>query len=102
MQVTKIIAAAFLSVAAVGAMAQELDHDRSTFVSQRSRAAVEAEAQNARAQGPSQWASGGELRDAAPVSTIHAPAVALTRQEVKAQVAAARAAHQLPRNGEIG
>jgi hypothetical protein len=101
MQVRQLLAAAFLSVAAVGAMAQELDHDHSTFISTRSRAAVEAEAQNARAQGLSHWASGGEIRDSASVATVRAPAVALTRQQVRQDVATARAAHQLPRAGEL-
>jgi hypothetical protein len=99
MQVSQLLAATLLSVAAAGAMAQEIDRDQSTFVSTRSRAGVEAEAQNARAQGLAHWASGGEIRDTAVAAPV--PVVALTRQEVKNQVAAARAAHQLPRAGEL-
>ena len=100
MQVTRILAAAVLSVAAAGAMAQEIDHTPSApFVSQRTRAAVEAEAQNARAAGPSHWASGGELNAATPAVVIDAQVA--TRQQVKAELAAARTAHQLQRIGEI-
>ena len=101
MQVTRILAAAILSVAAAGAMAQEIDRAPSApFVSQRTRAAVEAEAQNARAAGPSHWASGGELNAATPAVIVVDSQVA-TRQQVKAELALARASHQLPRVGEI-
>ena len=100
MQATRILAAAVLSLAAAGAMAQEIDHTPSApFVSQRTRAAVEAEAQNARLAGPSHWASGGERSDATPVITVSTQVA--TRQQVKAELALARAAHQLPRVGEI-
>ena len=101
MQVTRILAAAVLSFVTLGAMAQEIDRTPDTFTATRTRAAVVAEAQNARARGAGQWASGGELRDAAPAATVAATAVALTRQDVRNQVAAARAAHQLPRVGEL-
>jgi len=100
MQATRILAAAVLSLAAAGAMAQEIDHTPSApFVSQRSRAAVEAEAQNARLEGASHWASGGERNDANAVITVNTQVA--TRQQVKAELALARAAHQLPRIGEI-
>ena len=100
MQVTRILAAAVLSIAAAGAMAQEIDRTaQAPFVSQRTRAAVEAEAQNARVAGPSHWASGGELNAAAPVVVIDTQVA--TRQQVKAELAAARATHQLARAGEI-
>ena len=102
MQVTRILAAAVLSLAAAGAMAQEIDRSsptQSAFTSQRTRAAVEAEAQNARAEGPGHWASGGELSEAMPAVAVQGQTP--TRQQVKAEVAAARAAHQLPRYGEI-
>ena len=99
MQVSRLLAAALLSVAAAGAMAQEIDRDASTFVSTRSRHAVKAEAQNARLAG--QWLPGGELREVGVAPAVGGPVVALTRQEVRSQVAAARAAHQLPRNGEL-
>ncbi len=101
MQATRILAAALLSFATLGAMAQEIDRTPSTFTSTRTRAAVVAETQNARAAGAGHWASGGELRDASPVAAVEAPAVALTRQDVRAQVASARAAHQLPRAGDL-
>ena len=101
MQVTRILSAAVLSLVTLGAMAQEIDRTTDTFTATRTRAAVVAEAQNARAQSAGQWASGGELRDAAPAATVDATAVALTRQDVRNQVAAARAAHQLPRAGEL-
>ena len=100
MQVIRILAAAVLSVAAAGAMAQEIDRSSpAPFVSQRTRAAVEAEAQNARVAGPSHWASGGELNAATPAVVVESRVA--TRQEVKAELASARAAHLLPRNGEI-
>ena len=100
MQATRILAAAVLSLAAAGAMAQEIDRAPSApFVSQRTRAAVEAEAQNARVAGPSHWASGGERSDATPVITVSTQVA--TRQQVKAELAVARAAHQLARTGEI-
>lgn len=99
MQVSRLLAAALLSVAAAGAMAQEIDRDTSNFVSTRSREAVKAEAQNARLAG--QWLPGGELREVSVAPAVSAPVVALTRQEVRSQVASARAAHQLPRNGEL-
>ena len=99
MQVSRILAAALLSVAAAGAMAQELDRDTSTFVSTRTRAAVEAEAQNAEASG--QWNRGGENRDPVFADTKLAHAPQLTRAQVRDQVAAARAAHQLPRVGDM-
>jgi hypothetical protein len=101
MQVTRILSAAVLSFVTLGAMAQEIDRTPSTFTSTRSRAAVIAEAQNARAEGLTHWASGGELRDGAPSALVVAPAVVLTRQDVRNQVATARAAHQLPRVGEL-
>ena len=66
----------------------------------RSREAVIAEVLNLRAQG--ELAIGGELSDAvavAPAAALQAPV--LTRADVKAQVTAARAAHALPRNGEL-
>ncbi len=102
MQATRILAAA-LSLAAASAMAQEVEwsspQPAPTPTTQRTRAAVRAEAQNARAAGPSHWASGGELSEATPAATVqaHAP----TREQVKAELAAARAAHQLPRYGEM-
>ncbi len=99
MQINRILVATLLSFAAVGAMSQELDRDHSTFVSTRTRAAVEAEAQNARASG--QWVPGGDVREAAVGANVDASATTLTRQDVKNQVAAARAAHQLPRIGEL-
>jgi hypothetical protein len=101
MQVARILTAAALSLVTLGAMAQEIDRTPSTFTSTRTRAAVVAEAQNARAAGASHWASGGELRDATPVAAVDSTAVALTRQDVRQQVAQARAAHQLPRGGEL-
>ena len=101
MQATRILAAAVLSIAAAGAMAQEVEWSspQPASTSQRTRAAVRAEAQNARAAGPSHWASGGELSEATPAATVqaHTP----TREQVKAELAAARAAHQLPRYGEM-
>ena len=99
MQVTRIVAAALLSVAAAGAMAQELDRTPSTFVSTRTSEAVKAEAQNARISG--QWLAGGELREAAIAPTVDAAVVALTRQDVKNQIATARAAHRLLPGGEL-
>ncbi len=99
MQVSRILAAALFSVAAAGAMAQEIDHDKSTFVSTRTREAVKAEAQNARITG--QWQPGGEIREIAVAPAVGGSTQALTRQEVRSQVAAARAAHQLPRFGEV-
>ncbi len=99
MQVTRIIAAVLLSVAAVGTMAQELDRPSSAFASTRTTEAVKAEAQNARLTG--QWLPGGELREAAVAPAVDAAAVALTRQEVKRQVATARAAHRLLLGGEL-
>ena len=101
MQVTRILSAAILSFVTLGAMAQEIDRSASPSASTRSAAAVRAEAQNARAEGPAHWASGGELRDATPVDAVDSTAVALTRQDVRGQVAQARAAHQLPRVGEL-
>jgi hypothetical protein len=98
MQATRLIAAALLSVAAAGAMAQELDWATPSFVSTRSSEAVKAEARNTRVAG--QWLPGGEAREAAVAPAVEAPAVALTRQEVKRQVAVARAAHRLTLGGE--
>ena len=101
MQATRILAAAALSIAAAGAMAQEVEWSspQPAPTTQRTRAAVRAEAQNARAAGPSHWASGGELSEATPAATVqaHPP----TREQVKAELAAARAAHQLPRYGKM-
>ena len=101
MQVARLLSAAVLSFVTLGAMAQEIDRTPSTFTSVRTRAAVMAEAQNARADGAAHWTSGGERNDAAPAPAVEAAAVALTRQEVRNQVAAARAAHQLPRAGDL-
>ncbi len=101
MQVTRILSAAVLSFATLGAMAQEIDRTPSTFTSTRTRAAVMAEAQNARVAGAAHWTSGGELNNATAVPSLEAPTVALTRQDVRNQVAAARAAHQLPRVGDL-
>ena len=102
MQVTRILSAAILSFVTLGAMAQEIDRSSTqpAFTSQRTRAAIRAEAQNARAEGPGHWASGGELSEATPAFSVSMSA-AQTRQEVRAQVAAARAAHQLPHYGEM-
>ena len=99
MQVSRILAATLLSVAAAGAMAQEIDRDTSTFVSSRTRQAVKAEAQNARLAG--QWLPGGDIREAAVAPAVGTSVLALSRQDVRSQVAAARAAHQLPRAGEL-
>jgi hypothetical protein len=102
MQVTRTLVAALLSFAAAGTMAHELEWSQPepATTSQRTREAVRAEAQNARAQGPSHWASGGELSEATPAISVRA-APAPTREQVKAQLAAARAAHELPRYGEL-
>lgn len=80
-------------------MAQKLDRASSTFVSTRSSEAVKAEAQNARIAG--QWLPGGEAREAVLAPAGYAAAIAVTRQDVKSQVAATRVAHRLPLGGEL-
>jgi len=101
MQATRLLAAALLAVAAVGAMAQEIDardqNVAASAVSGRTREAVTAEVRNARLAGT--WVPSAELRDAAVAPPV-APTAA-TRQDVKRQLAAARATHQLPRSGEL-
>lgn len=104
MQATRLFAAALLTLAAAGAMAQEIDSRDQRFAaaaaSTRTREAVQAEARNARLAG--EWLPGGDVREAvAAAPAVATTATALSRQDVKNQVAAARAARQLPRAGEL-
>jgi len=103
MQVRTLLAAVLLAATAAGAMAQEIDprdqHIAAAAQSLRTREAVKAEVRNTREAG--QWQPAGELNAAVAVPVVGSPAVALSRQDVRTQVAAARAAHQLPRAGEL-
>ena len=65
----------------------------------RSRDAVTAELQNLRAQG--QFPAIGELAQAPVVAVVPATQVALSREQVRADVTAALHAGLLPRNGEL-
>jgi len=106
MQVRKLFAAALLFVSAfgaVGAMAQDgranpLDIAKVDTHGERSREAVVAELRNVQAQG--QWHAAGELGEAPVVATVPQTATRLTREKVKAEVAVARAKHEL-RVGEL-
>ena len=102
MQVRQIIAAALLSVTAVGAMSQELDprHDR-TFTSTRTQESVRAETRNLQAQGALKAV--GETAEAPVVAVVPAPSGdrELTRADVKAELAQWRASHKV-RVGELG
>ena len=102
MQVRHLIAAALLSVTAVGAMSQELDpnHDR-VFGAQRSRESVKAEVGNLRAQG--QLNAVGEKAEAPAVDVVPTAAAEqpLTRAQVRAELQQWRASHKV-RIGEFG
>jgi hypothetical protein len=111
MQVRQLFAAALLAVTAVGAMSQEIDRSetlaaRSIASTQaapaaRTRESVRAETRNLQAQG--QLKVVGERADAVAVPVVPNAAYAsgITRGEVKAELAAWRATHQL-RVGELG
>lgn len=66
----------------------------------RTREAVKAELRNAQAAG--EMRSVGELSGAPVGATVPEPAeVALTRSQVRQDVAVARAHHELPHNGDL-
>jgi hypothetical protein len=108
MQVRQLVATALVSVSVFGAasaMAQDDSFTNSVGTtsysahSNRSREAVVAELRNAQAQGA--WRGAGELSEAPVSAPVPAPPAVLTRAQVKADVAQARASHQLPRVGEL-
>jgi hypothetical protein len=106
MQVRQLIAAALVSVSAfgaAGAMAQDsvtnaVGTTSYPVQSQRSRESVIAELRSAQASG--QWHPTGEVGDT-PIAALREQASTVSRSEVKADVAQARANHQLPRVGEL-
>jgi hypothetical protein len=107
MQVRQIAAAALVSLSAFGAasaMAQDsftnaLGTTSYSTHSERSREAVVAELRNAQARGT--WRPTGEIGERAIAPAVPAPPAVLTRAQVRSDVAQARAAHQLPRVGEL-
>ncbi|MBL0090701.1 MAG: DUF4148 domain-containing protein [Ideonella sp.] len=94
MNAKQLFAASFIALAAAAAMADDITVDSTVFVSQKSRAEVLAELQQARAQG-ALLTSG----DAVPVAI--ATRSELTREAVRSQVRTANARHELTPAGEL-
>ncbi len=95
MNAKQLFAASFIALAASAAMADDITVDTTAFVSQKSRADVIAEVQQARAQGTLLLAG-----EALPLPVITAKSD-LTREAVRAQVRAANARHELLPAGEV-
>jgi len=95
MNAKQLFAASFIALAASAAMADDITVDTAQFVSQKSRAEVIAEVQQARAQNT--LLAAGE---ALPVQVLAAKSD-LTREAVRSQVRAANARHELLPAGEV-
>jgi hypothetical protein len=102
MRTTQFIAAALLAVAGASAFAAgpARDYQSPTNFAQslRTREAVSAETKNALASGDLKL--GGDVVES-KVAAVVAEPTTLTRAEVRASVAAARADHTLALNGEL-
>jgi hypothetical protein len=102
MRTSHIIAAALLAVAGASSFAAgpARDYQSPTNFAQsvRTREAVSAETRNALASGDLKL--GGDVVES-KVTAVVAEPTTVTRAEVRAAVAAARADHSLIRNGEL-
>jgi hypothetical protein len=94
MNAKQLFAASFIALAASAAMADDITVDATRFVSQKSRAEVNAEVQQARNQGT--LLAAGE---ALPVTAVAKSD--LTREAVRSQVRVANARHELLPAGEV-
>jgi hypothetical protein len=101
MQVRTLIATALLSLSAAAVMADPAVDSTTNAVgtthysttSQRTRSAVVAELRNTQAAGDLQRA--GELSEAPVAAVVPVPGSPITRSEVRAELAQARAHHEL-------
>jgi len=94
MNAKQLFAASFIALAASAAMADDITLDTARFVSQKSRAEVNAEVQQARTQGT--LLAAGEALPVAEVAKSD-----LSREAVRTQVRAANARHELLPAGEV-
>ena len=103
MRATQLIAVVLLAAAGASSFAAgpARDYQSPTNFAQslRTREAVVAETQNAIAAG--ELKLGGDVVESKVAPVVVANQKPLTREEVRAAVAAARADHTLPRNGEL-